>query len=220
MSDQTRELRFIAVAGNIGAGKSTLARLILGVWSPTHGSVELDGYDLAQCQRQALGHRVGYCPQRVQLLNVSVKENIARLGTIDDDAVVAAAESVGAHSMIQGLPNGYDTVVKPYVMSGGQQQRVGLAQAFYGDPCLVVLDKPDSNLDDEGVRCLGSALQQAKAKGTTVVIITHRASYMRWVDKVLVMANGQLQAFGPAEQIMQRLQQGQSSTETNYRPSF
>jgi PrtD family type I secretion system ABC transporter len=209
----------VAIIGPSGAGKSTLARLMLGIWRPDHGAVMMDGYDLTQCQRKDIGARIGYCPQRVQLIAATVKDNISRLSDACDEDIVAAAKMVGAHTMIQSLAEGYQTVVRPYIMSGGQQQRVGLAQAFYGDPCFVVLDEPDSNLDDEGVRSLGMALQQAKQKGTTIVLVTHRASYLRWVDKVVVMADGAVQAYGPAEQIMQRLQQSNTTPPPNYKPS-
>ena len=197
----------IAVIGASGSGKSTLSRLMLGVWNPTSGTVSIDGYDLSLCHRQEVGSYLGYCPQRVSLVHGTIRENITRFQEASDDEVVTAARLVGAHDMILSLPKGYDTAISPFSMSGGQQQRIALARAFFGNPKLIVLDEPDSNLDEEGVRYLGMALQQAKQQGTTVILVTHRSSYLRWVNKMMVIADGRLQVYGPTKQVLERLRQ-------------
>jgi ATP-binding cassette subfamily C exporter for protease/lipase/ATP-binding cassette subfamily C protein EexD len=198
----------LAVIGPSAAGKSTLARLLTGVWAPTQGTVRLDGADVAYWPRPDLGPWVGYVPQDVELFDGSVADNIARLGTVDSEAVVAAAKRANAHEMILTLPQGYDTPVdeQGLRLSPGQRQRVALARALYGDPRLVVLDEPNSNLDGAGEIALAQALSGLRAEGVTTVVITHRPSLIAHVDKILMLNEGRVQQFGPAAEVMKTTQ--------------
>ena len=198
----------LAVIGPSAAGKSTLARAILGIYQPTTGTVRLDGAELEHWDREALGQFIGYLPQDVELLDGSISENIARFGTVDADKVVAAAEAADVHSMILQLADGYDTRVVGNVLSAGQRQRVGLARAIYGDPRLVVLDEPNSNLDQEGDAALATTLGTLKRAGRTVIVVTHRSNVLEQVDKILVMAEGQIAVYGQRDKVIATLQQG------------
>jgi ATP-binding cassette subfamily C exporter for protease/lipase/ATP-binding cassette subfamily C protein EexD len=199
----------LAVIGPSAAGKSTLARLITGVWAPSSGTVRLDGADVAYWPRENLGPWIGYVPQDVELFDGSVADNIARLGKLDSEAVVAAAQRANAHEMILTLPQGYDTQVgeQGARLSPGQRQRVALARALYGNPRLVVLDEPNSNLDGAGEIALAQALSGLRNEGVTTVVITHRPSLIAHVDKVLVLGAGRIQQYGPAAEVMKTMQQ-------------
>jgi ATP-binding cassette subfamily C exporter for protease/lipase/ATP-binding cassette subfamily C protein EexD len=199
----------MAIIGPSAAGKSTLARLITGIWAPTTGCVRLDGADVATWPRAALGPCIGYVPQDVELFDGSVADNIARLGKVDPEKVVAAAKRANAHELILGLPQGYDTQVGPQGsrLSPGQRQRVALARALYGDPKLLVLDEPNSNLDGDGEAALAQALSAVRKEGVTAIVVTHRPSLIAHVDKILVLAAGRVQQYGPAAQVMKAMQQ-------------
>jgi PrtD family type I secretion system ABC transporter len=198
----------LAIIGPSAAGKSTLARLLTGIWAPNTGTVRLDGADVAYWPRSDLGPWIGYVPQDVELFDGSVADNIARLGEVDSEAVVAAAKRANTHEMILSLPQGYDTQVGELGsrLSPGQRQRIALARALYGNPRLVVLDEPNSNLDGGGEIALAQALSGLRANGITTVVITHRPSLIAHVDKVMVLDAGRVQQFGPAGEVMKTMQ--------------
>lgn len=199
----------LGIIGPSASGKSTLARLLVGVWPAQAGKVRLDGADIHDWDKIQLGPHIGYLPQDIELFDGTIAENIARFGTIDPDALLKAAQLAGVHEMILRLPKGYDTPIGEagQMLSGGQRQRIGLARAVYGDPALVVLDEPNSNLDDVGERALVQAILALKKLGTTVVLITHRPSIIGAVDLVLLLKEGTLAAFGPRDQVLAALQQ-------------
>jgi ATP-binding cassette subfamily C exporter for protease/lipase len=203
------------VVGPSASGKSTLARLLVGVWPPAGGSVRLDGASVFDWNKDELGPHVGYLPQDIELFDGTVADNIARFGEVDAEGVVEAARLVDMHEQILRLPMGYDTPLGSdgSNVSGGQRQRIGLARAFYGDPALIVLDEPNSNLDEAGEKALVETLRAAKAKGKTVVLITHRISTLATADKILVLAEGALAAFGPRDEVFKALQQGQGAAQ-------
>jgi ATP-binding cassette subfamily C exporter for protease/lipase len=198
----------IAVIGPSGSGKSTLARLMVGVWPALAGTVRLDGADLYRWSKDELGPHLGYLPQDIELFDGTVAENIARFGEVDSDLVIAAAKRAGMHEIILRLPNGYDTPlgVGGSALSGGQKQRIGLARALYGDPALVVLDEPNSNLDEQGERALTETIRDLNAKGKTTVLITHRMSALSVVQKIMVLSEGTLKAFGPRDEVLAAMQ--------------
>ncbi|MBC7357630.1 MAG: type I secretion system permease/ATPase [Desulfacinum sp.] len=197
----------VAVIGPSGAGKSTLCRVLLGIYPATSGKVTLDGADINQWDRDLLGPHVGYLPQDVQLFNGTVAENIARLGPVDSEKVIETARLAGIHDMVLSLPSGYDTDVgeRGNRLSGGQKQRIGLARAFYGIPKFVVLDEPNSNLDDQGERALLEAVKSLKEKGSSVLLVSHRPSILSVADKVLVLKDGQTAMFGPTKEVLAHL---------------
>ncbi|WP_246152292.1 type I secretion system permease/ATPase [Roseospira navarrensis] len=201
--------QILGVIGPSAAGKSTLARVLVGVWPPYQGAMRLDGAELSQWDTIALGRHLGYLPQDVELFEGSVAENIARFGEVLPEAVVRAAQHAGVHEMILALPDGYDTQigVGGAVLSGGQRQRVALARAMYGDPRVIVLDEPNANLDTEGEQALMGALQGLKGQGRTVVVITHRPMLLNAVDTILVLKKGMVDSIGPAKEILARVMQ-------------
>ncbi len=197
----------VGIVGPSAAGKSTLVRALMGIWPPQHGVVRLDGADIASWDKQALGQYVGYLPQDIELFEGSISENIARFDKIDPEKVVQAAQMAGVHEMILMLPDGYDTVIGSdgVNLSGGQRQRVGLARAIYGTPRLIVLDEPNSNLDDVGERALGVALQKLKETGATVFIVSHRPNILTRLDRILVMAGGAISLYGERDRVIAEL---------------
>jgi ATP-binding cassette subfamily C exporter for protease/lipase len=194
----------VAVIGPSAAGKSTLARLLVGIWPAVVGKVRLDGADIFTWDKLELGPHIGYLPQDVELFEGSVAENIARFGELDHEKVIAAAQQAGVHDMILHFPQGYNTAigVSGGFLSGGQRQRIALARALYGHPALIVLDEPNASLDDAGEAALVEAIQSLKAEGCTVVLITHRTSIISVVDKILLMRDGQVAAFGPRNDVL------------------
>ncbi|KRC28022.1 type I secretion system permease/ATPase [Acidovorax sp. Root217] len=197
----------LAVVGPSASGKTTLARLLVGLWPAAGGKVRLDGADVYTWAKAELGPYMGYLPQGVELFEGTLAENIARFGEVDMAKVEAAARGVGLHEFILSLPHGYDNPVGPdgARLSGGQRQRVGLARALYGDPVFVVLDEPNSSLDEQGDAALNHAIAAAKARGTTFVIMTHRMSVLAVVDKLLVLRDGTQQVFGPRDEVLAAL---------------
>jgi ATP-binding cassette subfamily C exporter for protease/lipase len=204
----------LAVAGPSASGKSTLARLLVGLWPAAAGSVRLDGASVYSWNKQELGPYLGYLPQTVDLFDGTVAENIARFGALEMDKVEAAAREVGLHELILALPKGYDTVIGPggARLSGGQRQRIGLARALYGHPVLVVLDEPNSSLDEEGDELLNRAIAAARARGTTVVVVTHRMGVLGVVNKLLLLREGQQVAFGPRDEVMAAVNKAQQAS--------
>jgi ATP-binding cassette subfamily C protein EexD len=202
----------LGIIGPSASGKSTLARAILGIWPAMNGKVRLDGADISAWDRTHLGPYIGYLPQDIELFDGSISDNICRFGDKNPEQVVAAARMAGVHDMILRQPEGYDTVIggSSGALSGGQRQRIGLARAIYGNPKLIVLDEPNSNLDDQGERELVAAILRIKASGCTVVIISHRTLVLSSVDKLLVLKEGTPVAFGPRDQVMASLQQAQN----------
>jgi PrtD family type I secretion system ABC transporter len=199
---------FLGVVGPSGAGKTTLAKLLVGILVPKSGSARLDGVDLASWHPDELGRHVGYLPQDVQLFAGTVRENIARLSRDNDpEAVIEAAKKVGMHESILQFPNGYDTHIGDAgaLLSAGQRQHLALARAMYGNPRLLVLDEPNSNLDSVSEEALLRALDAAKKEGITIVVITHRPSILHAADKMLMLRNGVVEMFGARSQIMQQL---------------
>lgn len=197
----------VAVVGPSGAGKSSLVRALLGLWPQAAGEVRLDSADIRHWNRDQLGQYIGYLPQDVELFDGTVAENIARFGNVDAEQVLAAAKMAGVHELILQLPNAYDSVIGPGggALSGGQRQRIGLARALYGNPRLVVLDEPNSNLDEVGEMALYKALQGLKEQGSTVVIISHRPGVLQLVDKILVLVGGAVNLFGDRQQVMAKM---------------
>lgn len=198
----------IGVIGASGSGKSTLAKALTGVWRPLAGKVRLDGATLDQYEPDVLGRFIGYLPQRITLFEGTIADNIARLDRQPDSAaVVAAAKKADAHDMILRLPNGYDTRVSASGgrLSGGQMQRIGLARALYGDPVVLILDEPNSNLDNEGSAALNAAIRAMKAEGTSVLIMAHRPAAIQECDLLLVLENGIRKGIGPRDQILREL---------------
>lgn len=196
------------VLGASGSGKSTLARVLLGIWPQTSGDVLLDGQPISSWDRMELGPHVGYLPQDVELFEGTIAENIARSGNLESEKVIEAANASGLHQMILRFPKGYDTPMGEAgsLLSGGQRQRVGLARALYGMPCLVVLDEPNANLDDEGEAALQRAVLGLKERGKTVVLISHRPGIVNVADRLLILHQGEVQASGPKDAVLAALQ--------------
>jgi ATP-binding cassette subfamily C protein len=195
----------LAIIGASGTGKSTLARMLVGSITPTAGNVRLDMMDLRNWDPRQFGENVGYLPQDVQLFPASIKANIARMREdATDEAIFDAAEMADVHEMISEFAQGYETQVSMdgSPLSGGQKQRIGLARAFFGNPRLIVLDEPNSNLDSRGEQALARALLRAKEKSLTIVTITQRPSLLKSVDKIMILTNGAVQAFGSRDDLL------------------
>ncbi|KTC04192.1 MULTISPECIES: type I secretion system permease/ATPase [Pseudomonas syringae group] len=217
-----RNISFVTPAGTIvgivgpsAAGKSTLVRALLGIWPAQHGTVRLDGADISAWDKQKLGPHLGYLPQDIELFEGSISDNIARFAKVDPEKVVLAARTAGVHEMILQLPDGYDTVIGSdgVNLSGGQRQRIGLARAIYGSPRLIVLDEPNSNLDEVGERALSVALQLIKESGATVFIVSHRPNILSRLDRVMVMSAGTITLYGARDQVIAELAQQQAKAQ-------
>lgn len=197
----------LGVIGPSGSGKSTLARLLVGVWPAAGGKIRLDGADVYLWNKDELGSHVGYLPQDIELFSGTVSENIARFGEIDADKVILAAKRAGVHEMILNMPEGYDTQLGDggAGLSGGQKQRLGLARTMYDDPSFIVLDEPNSNLDDVGEQALLAALIDLRQRGKTIVLITHRTSIISVTNKLLLLQDGMAKMFGPTDQVLAEL---------------
>jgi len=198
----------LGVIGPSGAGKSTLARLLVGIWKPVNGSVRLDGADVFTWNRADFGLHVGYLPQDTELFSGTVRDNIARFREgVTDEEVVNAATRANVHELILRMPKGYDTDIgeSGVVLSAGQRQRIGLARSMLGDPAFMVLDEPNASLDAEGEDALLKAIETMKAKGSTIIVISHKPGIFRSADKLLVLREGRIDLFGPKDQVMQRL---------------
>ncbi len=194
----------LVVLGPSGSGKSSLARLLVGVWPAVHGKIRFDGADISQWDPARLGIHMGYLPQDIELFNGTIAENIARFTEINSEKIIDAAVTANVHDLVLQMPDGYETRIGPgaYQMSGGQQQRIALARALYDDPKILVLDEPNSNLDQAGEQALVVALQNLKQRGTTVIVITHRTNILQIATHVLVLAAGRVAAFGPPESVL------------------
>lgn len=197
----------LGIVGPSASGKSTLARAILGIWGAYSGKVRLDGADIARWDRAELGPHIGYLPQDIELFDGSIADNICRFQEPDAEKIITAAKLASVHEMILRLPNGYDTVIGGVggVLSGGQRQRIGLARAVYGNPKLLVLDEPNSNLDDQGEKELIEALRKIKSQGCTIIVITHRTMVLQCLEKVMVLKNGVAVNFGSKDQVLASL---------------
>jgi len=209
ISFQLEQGEVLGIIGPSASGKSSLAKLLVGVWHPLSGKVRIDGADICQWDKVLLGPSIGYLPQDVELFDGSIAQNISRFGHADSELIVAAAHLAGVHEMILRLPQGYDTPLGMggYQLSGGQRQRIGLARAVYNNPAFIVLDEPNANLDDIGEMALIKAITTLRTQGQTVVLISHRPTLLGVVNKVLLINEGAVQAFGPREQVFANLRQ-------------
>ncbi|MGZ0019569.1 type I secretion system permease/ATPase [Nitrosomonas sp. wSCUT-2] len=203
----------LGIIGPSGSGKSTLARLLVGVWPAAAGKVRLDGADVYLWNKDELGPHVGYLPQDIELFAGSVSENIARFGEVHAEKVILAAKRAGVHEMILNMPEGYDTQLGDggAGLSGGQKQRLGLARAMYDDPSLIVLDEPNSNLDDTGEQALLAAIIDLRKRGKTIVLITHRTSILSATNKLLLLHDGTAKIYGPTQQVIEALTKQQQA---------
>jgi ATP-binding cassette, subfamily C, bacterial len=197
----------LGVIGPSAAGKSSLARAIVGVWPIHNGDIRIDGAALSHWDNEQLGRYIGYLPQDVELFSGSVAENIARFQTVDEGMVIAAAQMAGVHAMIQAMPEGYNTQIGDggQSLSGGQRQRIGLARALYGMPALVILDEPNASLDSEGEAALLGTLRSLKVESRTVILITHKTNILAMMDKILVLNQGAMRGFGERDEIFAKL---------------
>ena len=211
----------LGVIGASAAGKSTLARIILGVWPVQIGTVRIDGADISQWDREHLGKYIGYLPQDIELFSGTISENIARFNEVDSQKVIEAAMKAGVHEMILRLPEGYDTVIGSgaVVLSGGQRQRIGLARAIYDNPVFVVLDEPNSNLDEQGEMALLKTVEELKQSGTTVVIITHRPNILKVTNKILIMNSGKIERYASTEEILGAVAKQNQAAQAPQRPA-
>lgn len=203
----------LGIIGPSASGKSTLARLLVGIWPVSEGIVRLDNADIYQWNKDELGPHIGYLPQDIELFAGTIAENIARFNEVDAEKVIEAARLAGVHELILRFPKGYDSVIGNggAGLSGGQKQRIGLARALYGDPSLVVLDEPNSNLDDAGEKALNQAILILKQRNKTVILITHRTNLLSMTSKLLLLTNGVVNAFGPTQQVLQALANAQKN---------
>ncbi|MCC8421621.1 type I secretion system permease/ATPase [Photorhabdus thracensis] len=199
----------LGLIGPSASGKSTLARLLVGIWPAQEGVVRLDNADIYQWNKDELGSSIGYLPQDIELFGGTIAENIARFNEVEPEKVVKAAQKAGVHELVLALDKGYDTVIGAggVGLSGGQKQRIGLARALYDEPSLVVLDEPNSSLDEAGERALNEAIAQLKAQGKTVIVITHRMSLLSQTNKILLLVQGKMKMFGSSQQVIAALSQ-------------
>ena len=197
----------VGIIGPSAAGKSSLARVMTGIWPAAQGNVRIDGSEINHWDQNDLGKHIGYLPQDVELFAGSIAENIARFSEIEDAKIIAAAMMAGVHEMIQRMPEGYNTQIGDggQALSGGQRQRIGLARALYNDPCIIILDEPNANLDTAGEEALVSALAKLKEQRRTVVVVTHKMNILSSVDFILVLQDGVVQMGGPRDEILQKL---------------
>ena len=211
----------LGVIGASAAGKSTLARIILGVWPVQIGTVRIDGADISQWDREHLGKYIGYLPQDIELFSGTISENIARFNEVDSQKVIEAAMKAGVHEMILRLSEGYDTVIGTAgsVLSGGQRQRIGIARAIYDNPVFVVLDEPNSNLDEQGELALLKTVEELKQSGTTVVIITHRPNILKVTNKILIMNSGKIERYASTEEILGAVAKQNQAAQAPQRPA-
>jgi PrtD family type I secretion system ABC transporter len=202
----------LGIVGPSASGKSSLARLLVGVWKPLQGFIRMDGADISNWPPELLGRYVGYLPQNIELFAGSIAENIARLDEPESENVIAAANLAGLHDIILQMPNGYDTEIGEggAILSGGQRQRIGLARALYGNPRLLVLDEPNASLDTAGETALINALIKVKLAGVTTILITHNPNYLSQVVKLLILQNGSVAAFGPKDWVLAQAQQAKN----------
>ncbi|MBD2809636.1 type I secretion system permease/ATPase [Xenorhabdus sp. Vera] len=205
----------LGVIGPSASGKSTLARLLVGIWPAQEGVVRLDDADIYQWNKDELGAFIGYLPQDIELFGGTIAENIARFSDVDPEKVIEAAQKAGVHELVLNLEQGYDTLIGAGGMglSGGQKQRIGLARALYGNPSLVVLDEPNSNLDDMGEKALSHAITQLREQGKTIIVVTHRPALLSQTNKILLLVQGKMKLFGPSQQVMAALSQSQASSQ-------
>ena len=198
----------LAIVGPSASGKTSLARLLVGVWTPAYGKVRLDGSDVSSWNKEELGPHIGYLPQNVELFDGTIADNIARFGACSEEKVREACRIVGLESMIESLPDGYDSRIGDdgAFLSGGQRQRVALARAVYGEPKYVVLDEPDASLDEAGDAALLETIRRLKERGSTVIVITHRKNMLQVLENMLVLVDGRVHKFGPHEEVLAALQ--------------
>ncbi len=211
----------VGIIGPSAAGKSTLARVILGVWPVQIGTVRMDGADISQWDREHLGRYIGYLPQDIELFAGTISENIARFRKVDAQKVIEAAQKAGVHEMILRLQEGYDTPIgtSGTVLSGGQRQRIGLARAIYDNPVFVVLDEPNSNLDEQGELALLKTVEELKKSGTTVVIITHRQNILKATNKIVLMNSGRIEKYGISDDILGNAAKQSQAAQAIQRPA-
>jgi ATP-binding cassette subfamily C exporter for protease/lipase len=207
----------VAIIGPSGSGKSTLARALVGVWPDVSGQVLLDGVPMKSWDREQLGPFLGYLPQSIEFFEGSIAENISRFGDINAQTVIAACQRAGVHEMILRLPRGYDTAMGEAgsLLSGGQRQRIGLARALYGDPSLIVLDEPNSHLDEVGDAALARALQELKQAGKTIILVTHRIGVLALADRILELRDGAIALYGPAQDVLAAMRARDSGAKRN-----
>ncbi|HRK69246.1 MAG TPA: ATP-binding cassette domain-containing protein, partial [Hyphomonas sp.] len=211
----------LGILGPSAAGKSSLARVLTGAWPVASGHVRLDSADISQLSSDTLGPQIGYLPQQADLLSGTVRDNIARFqDEASPEAIISAAQAAGCHDMILRLPKGYDTEIGlgGAYLSAGQRQRIGLARALFGNPNLIILDEPNSNLDGPGEQALQSAIAAAKARGATVIIIAHRPNAIVHCTKLMVIDEGRIREFGPAEDVLAKVMPRQASVVRHIRP--
>jgi ATP-binding cassette subfamily C protein len=197
----------LGVVGPSAAGKSSLARVLVGVWAPAVGKVRIDGSDLSHWNIDQLGRHIGYLPQDVELFSGTIAENISRFGEQDAENIIAAAKMAGVHEMIQLMPAGYNTQIGDggQALSGGQRQRIGLARALYGNPAFIVLDEPNASLDSDGEAALLTAIQVLRQQRCTLLLITHKTNILAIVDKIMILSGGQVQGYGSRDQVLSKL---------------
>jgi ATP-binding cassette subfamily C protein EexD len=197
----------IGIIGPSAAGKTSLARAILGVWPARAGLIRFDNADINQWDRSDLGPHLGYLPQDIELFSGTIADNICRFSRVDSEKIIEATRTAGIHEIILKLPEGYDTLIgsSSGALSAGQRQRVGLARAIYNNPKIIILDEPNSNLDDQGERDLLSALRKLKASGSTILVITHRTPILSLVDKLILMREGLISHFGPRDDVLKAI---------------